>query len=309
MSPHVKRFLPLAFVVVAGALAIVAIQRQHISTRASPQTLLTAAADAQHELTRAPMKLDRMTDTEEIALGDALAGEAVASLRDGNANAATEAHLQQVGMRIAAHARRKLPWTFHYIPSSDFVNAFALPGGHVFVGEGLLKLMGSEDALAAVLGHEVEHIDLRHCAERAQAEAKLRQLGTLGDLVGLPAELFMAGYSKEEELEADRDGTTLAVESGYSYTGILLLLDKFSVLEKDEEQGSAKPDGPLDEAAQLSLSTLSGYFASHPPGVLREKRIRELAGERGWRPRPLRCSLQSGALSKVVCDPNQISPK
>lgn len=122
----------------------------------------------------------------------------------------------------------------------------------------------------------------------------------------MPAELFLAGYSKQEELEADRDGTTLAVQSGYSYTGILLLFDKFSVLEKDEEQGSVKPDGPLDEAAQLSLSTLSDYFAGHPPSDLRAERIRELASERGWSPQPVRCSLQSGALFKVVCDPTQI---
>ena len=50
----------------------------------------------------------------------------------------------------------------------------------MFVGEGLLRLMQSEDALAGVLGHEVEHIDLRHCAERAQTEAHLRDLGTIG---------------------------------------------------------------------------------------------------------------------------------
>ena len=309
MSRTAKRFLPLAFVVAARALAIVAIERQHISTRVSPQALLTAAADAQHELTRAPMKLDRMTDADEIALGNALAGEAAATLGAGNANAATEAYLQQVGMRVAAHARRKLPWTFHYIPSPDFVNAFALPGGHVFVGEGLLKLMNSEDALAAVLGHEVEHIDLRHCAERAQAEARLHQLGTLGDLIGLPAELFMAGYSKDEELEADRDGTTLAVQSGYSYAGIILLFDKFRVLKADEAHESNKPNGPLDEVAQISLSTVSGYLASHPPSDLRAERISELAGERGWRSQPLRCSLQSGALSKLGCQPNQIGPK
>lgn len=291
MSLSVKRFLPLAVIVAAGASAIAFVQREHISTRPSPQTLLTAVADAQHELVRTPMTLDRMTDADEIAVGNALAKEADASLGANNArssaNAATEAYLQRVGNRVAAHARRKLPWTFHYVPSPEFVNAFALPGGHVFVGHGLLKLMASEDALAAVLGHEVEHIDLRHCAERAQAEARLRQLGTIGDLVGLPAQLFMTGYSKEEELEADRDGTTLAVQSGYSYTGILLLFEKFRTLEHDEDRENIRSSDPLSEATQLSLSTLSGYFASHPPSALRADRIRELAGERSWQDQQL----------------------
>ncbi len=120
MSRHVPRFLPLAFVVVAGAIAILTVQREHIGTRASPQALLMAAADAQHELTRPPMKLDRMTDADEIALGDVLAKEAAASLGTGDPDSVTEAHLQQVGTRVVAHARRRLPWAFHYIPSPDF---------------------------------------------------------------------------------------------------------------------------------------------------------------------------------------------
>src|SRR5207244_13551377 len=51
--------------------------------------------------------------------------------------------------------------SFHYIPDPNLINAFALPGGHVFIGRGMLDLMTTEDQLATVLGHEVEHIDLR----------------------------------------------------------------------------------------------------------------------------------------------------
>ncbi len=128
-----------------------------------------AAADAEHEVTRLPASLDRMTDADEIAAGDTMARRITESLgRSDGVNAATEAYLQQVGSRVAVNARRKMPYIFHYIPSPGFVNAFAIPGGHFFVGQGLLRIIASEDALAAVLGHEVEHIDLRHCAERAQ---------------------------------------------------------------------------------------------------------------------------------------------
>jgi predicted Zn-dependent protease len=72
-----------------------------------------------------------------------------------------EAYVQKIGAQVAARAQRKLPYRFHYIPEDHFRNAFALPGGHVFIGKGLLDLMDSEDQLAAVLGHEIEHIDRR----------------------------------------------------------------------------------------------------------------------------------------------------
>lgn len=266
------------------------VQREHISTQPSPHALLMAAADALHEVTRIPTRFDRMTDEDEIALGKEMAAHVSSSLDANRApsshNAAMQAYVQVVGSRVSANVRRKLPWTSHYIPSPNFVNAFALPGGQVFVGEALIRLMGSEDALAAVLGHEVEHIDLRHCAEKAQTEARMRQFGVLGDLAGFPVELFMAGYSKEQELEADRDGTTLAVQAGYSYTRILQLLEAFSRLEAAGLRDTNKSAGPIGELAQLSLATLSGYLTSHPSSQQRSQSIREIAKQRGWPTKP-----------------------
>ena len=281
-----KRYVTLALILLAGAAGVVFVQRERVSTRPSPEALLMAAADAQHELTRVPARLDRMTDAEEIAMGKNMASHVSPNLgrthADPSHDAAMQDYLQSLGTRVAAKTHRRLPWTFHYIPSPGFVNAFALPGGQVFVGEGLIRLMGSEDALAAVLGHEVEHIDLGHCAERAQTDARIRQLGVLGDIAGFPMEIFMAGYSKEQELEADRNGTTLAVQAGYSYTGILQLFDSFTRLESGGENATTKSGGPISEAVQLSLATLSGYLASHPPSRQRSESIRELASERGW---------------------------
>jgi predicted Zn-dependent protease len=296
MNPHLKRLLPLTLIVLAGIAAIVAAERQHIAARPSPQAVLTAAADAQHELTRVPAHFDVMPDADEIALGDRLAANYAARFtrRDPTAaqivaDSTAEVYLQIIGLRTAGHARRKLPWRFHYIADPNFVNAFALPGGHVFVGEGLLRLMQSEDALAGVLGHEVTHIDLRHCAERAQTEAHLRDLGPLGALASLPIEVFLAGYSKEQELEADRDGTTLAVAAGYSPLGILQLFEEFAKLEQASAPSTPSSD-PVSEAADLSLATLSGYFRSHPPAAERIQQIHALIAANHWPtppPRPL----------------------
>lgn len=282
-----KRWLPLAVILLAGFAAIFAVQWNQISERPSAQAILSASADAQHELTRVPAHFDRMSDSDEIAVGDALAESYSTTWQlKKDSDRAEQAYINSVGMVVAAHARRKLPWHFHYIPDRGFVNAFALPGGHVFIGRGLLDLMHSEDALAAVLGHEIEHIDLRHCAERAQTEAELRNLGPVGALAGLPIEVFMAGYSKDLELEADRDGTTLAVQAGYSPAGILQLFNEFEKLERRSDPGRT-PRSPVDESAQLSLQTLTGYFHSHPPSTERADQVRRLMTSERWPAPPL----------------------
>ena len=287
MNDSRKRWLPLALIVLLGVLAIVHTERHHIATPALPQAMLDAAADAQHELTRVPAHFDPMSDADEITFGLNLAASYVTEFGHGyadftpaqrDANAKIEAYLQQVAFRTAAHTRRHLPWHVHYIPDPNFVNAFALPGGQIFVGLGLLKLMQSEDALSAVLGHEIEHVDLRHCSERYQTEAHLRNLDPTG-LLSLPVDVFLAGYSKEQELEADRDGVTLAVETGYSPLGLRALFLEF---QKLEPATPATPNNPVDEAAGLTLSTLTGYFQSHPPAATRRQQLESLIAANDW---------------------------
>jgi predicted Zn-dependent protease len=151
-----KRWVPLSVIIVAGLLAIVTAEWRKIDTRPSPQAILSAAADGQHELTRIPNSFDRMSDEDEVRIGDELARSYEARWQPTAAESGralpVQTYLQQVGERVSLHSRRKLRYQFHYVPQLSFVNAFALPGGHVFVGAGLLTLMESEDALAAVLG-------------------------------------------------------------------------------------------------------------------------------------------------------------
>lgn len=286
-----KRWIPFTLIIVAGVLAIVLAERQRIATKASPQAVLSLTGDAERELSHAPLDLDNLSDADEIRIGDELARSYESVLRtnpQSDSEKRTEAYIQQVGDAVAAQAKRRLPYRFHYVPRASFVNAFALPGGHVFVGEGLLKLMQSEDALAAVLGHEVEHIDLRHCAARVQMEARLRDLGTLGALLSLPVGVFTAGYSKTQELEADRFGTALAVAARYSPDGILQLLSEFERLEHASTGKSTGADSPVDEAANVSIQTLEDYFRSHPPAAERKELIEEVARAERWPHPPLR---------------------
>ena len=182
---------------------------------------------------------------------------------------------------MAAHAHRSLPYKFHYIPRAGFTNAFALPGGHVYIGSGLMALMDTEDELASVLAHEVEHIDHYHCAERVQLEARTRKLriGVLVMLASLPFEVFQAGYSKDQELEADREGTRLAVAASYSPLGAIRLFEALDLKHREVEQAS---ESPHDEVGRLVISTIEGYFRSHPSSADRIVQLRRMIADEHW---------------------------
>jgi predicted Zn-dependent protease len=275
-----KKWFIFAGIVLSGIASVVLSERRKVDVPASPAALLYLVADTEQELTRMPVSFTRMSDAEEIRIGNELARSyASDEIRDDTPEAAiVEHYLTRVGDQVARNAHRKLPYKFHYISGSNFINAFALPGGHVYVGGGLLNLMDSEDELAAVLGHEIEHIDHYHCSDRVQTERALRKI-PLGGLVALPIELFEAGYSKDQELEADRDGTRLAVASGYSASGALRLFETFARLYQEYE---AKAKTPQEELSQMAQQTLEGYFRSHPLPSERIAQIQKLIASEGW---------------------------
>jgi predicted Zn-dependent protease len=275
-----KRYAALFVIVALGLAALVVTQMRRVGTPVSPGSLFRWLAGAQREVTRVPAVATRMSDKEEIHIGDQLASQyGMGFLRGDNAQSReVQDYVSLVGMRVADRAHRKLPYKFHYIPDRSFINAFALPGGHVFIGEGLMALMDSEDELAAVLGHEVEHIDHYHCAERAQTEAALQKI-PLGGLVAIPVEVFEAGYTKDQELEADRDGTRLAVWAGYSPLGALRMFENFARLEREQNRPSRSPG---QEMSKVALESLKDYFRSHPPAQERTNQVREMITENGW---------------------------
>ena len=281
-----KRWIIFAGIVLLGVASVVVSEWRKVDVPASPAALLYLVADTEQELTRMPVSFTRMSDTEEIRIGNQLARfYATREERENTPEVAiVEHYLTRVGSQVARDAHRKLPYKFHYIPGSYFINAFALPGGHVYVGGGLLELMDSEDELAAVVGHEIEHIDHYHCAERVQREQALRRI-PLGGLVALPIEVFEAGYSKDQELEADREGTRLAVEAGYSANGAIRMFETFGRLYEEYQTKAKTPQGELSRVAQ---QTLQGYFRSHPLPSERIAQVQKMIASEGWTARPER---------------------
>jgi predicted Zn-dependent protease len=278
-----KRWIIFAGIVLLGIAAMVVSERQKVNLPASPAALLYLVADTEQELTRMPVHFVRMSDTEEIRIGNELARyySSMEGKESSPENAIIEHYLTRVGTELAGHAHRILPYKFHYIPNSNFINAFALPGGHVYVGGGLVALMDSEDELAAVIGHEIEHIDHYHCSDRVQQQQALRRI-PLGSLVAIPLEVFEAGYSKDQELEADREGTRLAVQAGYAASGAIRMFETFERLQK-EYQAQAKT--PQDEVAQLAQQALEGYFRSHPLPSERTAQVQRMIASENWPPR------------------------
>jgi predicted Zn-dependent protease len=278
-----KRLLGLGTVVALLVAALAVAQWRKPRAEVSPDAVLHFIGDTEQELSRLPMTATRLSDTDEIRVGNELAEryKYMEHLKDEtDENRQFRVYIEKVGANVAARAQRKLPYKFHYIPERYMVNAFAIPGGHVYIGQGLLDLMDSEDELAAVLGHEVEHIDRRHAVERLQTEATLRHLGLLRLLVELPVEVFEAGYSKEQELEADREGTQLAVNSGYSATGAVRMFEAFDRRFKEAQEQKAK--SPQEEAARIVLATMSEYFRTHPSSQERIQQINSLIAQNNW---------------------------
>jgi beta-barrel assembly-enhancing protease len=278
-----KRWLIMIVVLAGSGVALYYLQRQKTETHVGPEAMLNALAETQREISRLPAGIVRLSDAEEINAGDAMAQNYLA--QSGKLSAADleiENYVAEVGRVVAAHARRKLVYRFHYIPNPNFVNAFALPGGHVFLGQGMLQLMDSEDELASVLGHEVEHIDNYHCVERYQLKARTANL-PLGELLALPMELFQAGYGKEQELEADRDGAWLAVMAGYSPQGAIHMFETFGRLHREYVLKAESPD---QELSKVAIAGITGYFRSHPLPEERINQIQQIIARNKWPNRP-----------------------
>jgi predicted Zn-dependent protease len=264
----------------AGGLALLALQRRLVTTEIAPRPLLYLVADTEREAERIPLALTRVSDKEENQIGQELArsyGLTPAVHKEADAQRIA-AYVQEVGKRLTVNVKRKeIQYRFFYKDEPGFVNAGALPGGQIVIGRGLLELLESEDELAAILGHEIAHVDERHAIERLQYEVKSRKIGMRGlyRLGQIGVVLFQMGYTKEKEDEADRVGPGLTVRAGYSPVGAVEVMKRFDRLFGGQARAATSP---VEELAGMAIRSLREYFRSHPPARERiatlEKEIR-----------------------------------
>jgi predicted Zn-dependent protease len=185
-------------------------------------------------------------------------------------------YVESVGQRVAAHSpRQDVIYSFSIVEMEE-PNAFALPGGHIYVSRGLLLVTNTEAELANVLGHEVAHVAARHAARQ---DAHVKTLGIaslLSDIMSGAEEQpdserisghFAARYARNQEREADRIGQDIAISAGVDPLGMPRFLSTLDNLTK----------------LQYGGSQTQGYFASHPAVPERVAEATTSAHERSWR--------------------------
>jgi predicted Zn-dependent protease len=193
------------------------------------------------------LQLNLIGDNTEIELGEQLAAETTATMPMVQ-DEALGSYVSGVTTRLAALSERPgLPWKITVLDDAA-VNAFALPGGNLFITRGLMTWLGSEDELAAVIGHEIGHVTARHSANTLSrtilAAPLIGLIGVLdprmehiGAVTGAGVGLARLGHSREDERQADDLGLRYLRRAGYDPSA---MLDVFTVLETAEKAEGAR---------------------------------------------------------------------
>jgi predicted Zn-dependent protease len=169
---------------------------------------------------------------------------------------------------LRPHAKKPFSYRVFVLPHS-FPNAFALPGGVILVTRGLLTVMGSEAEVAAVLGHEMGHIENEHCFSAVKYEILFRKLKspTLGQLADFAVNLLLKhSFSKTQEGEADEYAYALILQTGYDPAAVS---NAFRRLQGGGENTSS------GEKERQRADIVKDYFMTHPPLPLRIEKYQE----------------------------------
>jgi predicted Zn-dependent protease len=217
-------------------------------------------------------QLSLIGERDEVALGRQNHQQILQTMGSYD-NPTLQSYVSGLGQGLArASERPQLPWTFTVV-NDPAVNAFALPGGFIYVTRGILAYMNSEGELVGVLGHEIGHVTARHSVEQL-SRAQLANMGVALGSVVMP-ELGAAGllqngvgllllkYSRDAERQADDLGVRYMTKQGFSPQNLADMLDTLGRIEK--ASGSSTPD----------------FLATHPSAPERVARLRKAGAPGG----------------------------
>ena len=221
-----------------------------------------------------------MSEQQEVQLG-AQAHKDVLKEYAALDNPALQAYVNEIGQRLAKQSHRPaLQWHFTVVDSPD-VNAFALPGGYVYITRGIMAYLNSEAELAGVVGHEIGHVTARHGVRQQSAATAVGVGAVLGSilvpgmnnqagasLLQTLAQAWTSGYGRDHELEADRLGAQYLARTAYNPQA---MVDVIGALKNQElfAAEQAKRDGRQPR-------TYHGTFDTHPSN---DTRLRQVVGE------------------------------
>lgn len=186
-------------------------------------------------------ELSLVSESQEIQMGQEASKEVAQSIGLYN-DSRVQDYVAQLGKRMAAASERpNLPWEFHVVDDAS-VNAFALPGGFIYVTRGLMTSINDEAELATVIGHEIGHVTNRHSVQQI-SKAQLAQLGLgigsilssdiarFGQLASAGLSILFLKYSRDAENQADQAGFRYALHQNYDVremTRVFQTLDRIS---------------------------------------------------------------------------------
>lgn len=242
--------LPIGRLLIAGLIALISIV-SYISTRST------------NELTGEKQHVS-MTVEQEIGMGLQAAPEMESRYGGESADEEGRASVTQVGRRLVEHsvaANSRYRFQFHLLADSSTINAFALPGGQVFITEGLFSRLKTEGQLAGVLGHEIGHVIERHSAQQLAKtqltegltgaaviasydpnDPRSRETAAVAAAIG---QLVTLRYSRHDELQADEWGVKLTAAAGYdprAMVGVMEILEEASRGGQSPEFFSTHPN-------------------------------------------------------------------
>src|SRR3989338_3600082 len=221
-----------------------------------------------------------MSENQEIAVGRQ-ADEQIKKQYRVYESKAVQDYVNGVGQRIAKQSHRPgLHYRFTVLDTPE-INAFALPGGYVYITRGIMAYLGSEAELAAVVGHEIGHVTARHgVRQQSAAQAAnigltiasifVPEVGSMGgqNLANLVGGALLSGYGREQELEADRLGAQYLARADYDPQAIISVL---RVLKNQELK-----DIELAKQEGREPRRYSGLFSTHPDN---DTRLKQVVGE------------------------------
>jgi len=217
-----------------------------------------------------------MSENQEISLGRKYHAQVLQQTPAYN-DQELQDYVQKIGDSLSIKSHRpNLFYRFTVLDSPD-INAFALPGGYIYINRGLMAYLSSEEELAAVLGHEIGHVTARHSVRQfsqsqllgiLSAAIQINSGRTVGDLAGVASGVLLAGYGREMELQADELGAEYLYQDGYPTKAMMKVL---TVL-KDQEIYSKE----LAKERGQEPRNYHGVFASHPSN---DKRLKEILEE------------------------------
>ena len=222
---------------------------------------------------------------QEIAMGDEAAPEFEKEFGGKVEHADLQAYVSEVGRRIAEVSDRPMPYSYTLV-ASDTPNAFALPGGHIFITAGLMRRMTNERQLAAVLGHETGHVAALHSVQQMQKQMGAQLLmqiaaraggadtgQTAADITRVVSTMALLKYSRDDEYQADELGIKYAARAGYNPWGVVELLTLLKAMQEAEpgrfqEMFQTHPlSSNRIERARLMLLQDPAYEGKYSPAV------------------------------------------